>query len=534
MMRVFTRGSIGVRMGLAAVIALATCGVLMADEAPTRPNILWLITEDMGPQLGCYGTPEVATPVLDKLAGEGVRFAYAMTVTPVCSTSRSAFCTGMYSTTIGTHQHRTAADRKPVLPEGVQPITRWFEQNGYYTSNMAGTPELNRPGKVDWNFQLEGSPFQGHEWSELKSHQPFYAQINFSQSHRAFSSPRHADPAQVELPPYYADVPEIRQDWAAYLDEITEVDGLIGNVLQRLQQDGMADNTIIFMFGDNGQAHMRGKQWLYDEGLHVPLIIHIPPALDRPEGYEPGTVDANLTQSIDLTATSLALAGIAKPPKMEGRVLYGPQREERRRYAFASRDRCDMTMFRIRSVRDDHYRYIRNHMPELPFLNINLYKEKSYPAIGVMRQLHESGRLDPVQDRFFAMTRPAEELYFLDKDRWEIHNLADSTAPEHQAALNRLRAELDGWIERTHDQGAIAEPMEIRLQVFEDALDSATVIAEVEALIRQQRASAGISPEYAAYLDEVEKRIEKARARLQDPPANQAIPRRRTTAKRPD
>jgi N-sulfoglucosamine sulfohydrolase len=514
-------------MILRTLFVLCCFAFVSGDAAPRcdaadRPNILWLITEDMGPQLGCYGTREVATPVLDDLAARGMRFQNAFSVTPVCSTSRSSFCTGMYAISIGAHQHRTPDDRKPQLAEGVQPITRWMEQAGYYTCNMAGGKELNKPGKVDWNFQLEGKPFQGSDWSELKGHQPFYAQINHSQSHRAFTSPTHADPAKVDVPPYYPDHPVIRQDWAKYLDEITEVDGLIGDVLKRLEADGLADNTIVFMFGDHGQAHVRGKQWPYDSGLRIPLIVYVPPAIGSPAGYETGSVSRNLVESIDVAATTLALAGIPKPSKMEGRVLFGPQREPPREFAFASRDRCDMTTFRLRTARDAEYRYIRNFMPEIPFFNINAYKETSYPAIAVMRELHEAGKLNPVQDRLFDMTMPREELYRVSDDPHEIRNLIDSGDPRDQAALTRLRGALDGWLERTGDKGAVPEPMEVRLKIFAGYLTSPEKRQLVRLILEQQQRSSGISPEYAAYLDEVEKLLVKAE---QDPAPEQ--PRRR-------
>ena len=478
--------------------------------ASDRPNILWLITEDMGPELGCYGTKQVSTPVLDDLAARGMRFQNAFTVTPVCSTSRSSFCTGMYAVSIGAHQHRTPDDRKQPLPAGVKPITRWLEEEGYYTANMRGGTELNRSGKVDWNFKFDGPAFQGHDWSELKNHQPFYAQINHSQSHRGWGAPRHADPTQVELPPYYPDHPVVRDDWAQYLDEVTEVDGLIGGVLKRLQQDGLAENTIIFMFGDHGRAHVRGKQWPYDSGLHIPCIIYVPPTLPQPVGYTPGTVATNLIESIDLTATTLAFAGLQKPPKMQGRVLFGPQREAQRDYAFASRDRCDMTMFRIRTARDENYRYIRNFMPEYPFFNINLYKESSYPAIGVMRELHQQGQLNAVQDRLFEMTRPTEELYRITDDPWETRNLVDSDSPEHQAALERLRGELEAWIDRSGDQGAIPEPLDVRLGIFARVLSRRGAAETIRAIIDQQRRSPGISRAYSIYLDKIEHLIEAA------------------------
>ena len=510
---------------LAAVGGWAVCSTPKPIRAAERPNILWLITEDMGPEQACYGTEQVWTPVLDKLAKQGVRYSRAFTVTPVCSTSRSSFCTGMYAITIGAHQHRTGEAQKRELPAGVKPISHWLSDAGYYTANVTAMDGKKfGTGKTDWNFKYKGPAFQGSNFNELKSHQPFYAQINFSQSHRGFNAPSKADPAQVKLPPYYPDHPEIRKDWAQYLDEITEVDGLIGQVLANLQRDGLADNTIVIMFGDHGRAHVRGKQWPYDSGLHVPLILYIPPALEKPSGYQPGSVNDQLVESIDITATTLALAGLQKPEKMQGRVLIGKQAESPREYAHASRDRCDMTMFRIRTVRDDKYRYIRNFMPDRPFFNINLYKERSYPMIGVMRELHAAGKLTPDQERLFAMTRPEEELYYIDHDRYEIHNLVDSDDPQHQQALKRLRGELEDWLERADDQGRIPEDPAIGLADFDRSLKRASrqQFELFQTAIDQQRAEPGISPYYKEYLDQVQAIIDKYRAKLDDKPQRKA------------
>ncbi len=471
-----------------------------------KPNILWLITEDMGPEVGCYGTKEVSTPVLDDLAARGMRFTSAFTVTPVCSTSRSSFCTGNYALTIGAHQHRTR-DKQP-LPDGVRPITEWLHDVGYYTCNMRGG-SLDKPGKTDWNFTFDGKGFQGSKWSDLKGNQPFYAQVNHGQTHRGWSAPKHADPTKVEIPPYYPDHSIVRDDWAKYLDEVTEVDGLIGKILQRLKDDGLADNTIIVMMGDHGRAHLRGKQWPYDSGLKIPLIIYFPPGVAKPSGFEAGKVSDQIVESIDITASTLDWAGVKKPPKMEGRVLFGDNAEPPRDYAFASRDRCDMTLFRIRTVRDKQYRYIRNGRPEWPFFALNFYKEFGYPGIGVMRELHKAGKLNPIQDRFFNMTRPAEELYDITADPWETVNLAESDKPEHKATIDRLREELDSWLEQTGDASRALEAREpglaeVRGRIERSDREQLQYILQV---LAQQRKSPDISKEYLSYLDQIEPMI---------------------------
>lgn len=464
--------------GLAAV-----CGVLWAGTAVAaeRPNVLWLVAEDFGPELACYGTAQVDSPNLDKLAAEGVRFTRAYSTAPVCSASRSAFMTGMYQTTIGAHNHRSHRDDGWALPAGVRVLPDWLRDHGYYTANVVALPAdcgFKGSGKTDWNFSYHGSaqaaagdaqrvrpgkPFDGADWSELKSRQPFFAQLNFQETHRKFHAPKKADPDKVKLPPYYPDHPIARADWAEYLDSATELDRKIGKVLAQLAADGLAENTIVVFCGDHGQAHVRGKQFCYEEGLHIPLMVRWPKndKLPAPAGFKPGTVDDRLVEAIDVAPTILAFAGAAKPERMQGRILWGPNAGPDREYAFGARDRCDETVFRLRTVRDGRYRYIRNFTPDRPFLQANDYKERSYPVWNLLKELAAQDKLTPAQKFLTAPTMPSEELYDLHSDPHEIHNLALSESPEHKAALARLRGVLNSWIEETGDLGKDLEPASV-------------------------------------------------------------------------
>jgi len=422
----------------AAICALA-CGLLGGQTLgaePRRPNFLWLIAEDFGPHLGCYGTREVWTPNLDRLAAEGVRYTRFFDTAPVCSSSRSAFMTGMFQTTIGAHNHRSHRDDGYRLPEGVRLLTDWFREAGYFTANVRELPAacgFSGTGKTDWNFTYDGRPFDSDRWSDLRSHQPFYAQINFKETHRKFNAPKRADPAKVDIPPYYPDHPVTRQDWAEYLDSATELDRKVGEVLKQLDADGLADTTVVVFFGDNGQAHVRGKQFCYDEGLLAPLLIRWPKGIPVPRHFPPGTV--------------------AQPHMMS---IPSP-----RQYVCGARDRWDMTVFRLRTVRDERYRYIRNFTPDRPFLQFNAYKERSYPVWNLLKELNAEGKLTPAQAVLCAPTMPEEELYDLQNDPHEIHNLAGSTNPEHQAALKRRREALAKGIDQTNDQGKVLEPPEV-------------------------------------------------------------------------
>lgn len=434
----------------------------MAQGAPAaRPNILWLVSEDMGPVLGCYGQKNVSTPNLDRLAGEGVRYTHFYTTAPVCSAARSAFMTGMYATTIGAHQHRTAAADKKPLPDGVRPLPDWMRDAGYFTANVKTFPEsfgVKGTGKTDWNFPYDPEKaFDSKNWADLKTNQPFFAQINFQETHRSFHAPAHADPAKIELPPYYPDHPATRQDYAKYLDSATELDRKIGLVLAQLEKEGLASNTIVMFMGDNGEANVRGKQFCYEEGLIVPMLIRWPAVFAMPKHFSKGSVDDRLLEAIDVAPTLLSLVGAPIPPKMQGKPFLGDQAGAPKEYVFGARDRCDETAMRLRTVRDARYRYIRNFTPEVPFLAPNAYKKRQYPVWTLLTDLNAEGKLTPAQAFLCAPRQPEEELYDLQNDPFEIHNLAQSANPEHQAALTRLRGVLEKWIVESDDQGRFPE-----------------------------------------------------------------------------
>jgi arylsulfatase A-like enzyme len=443
------------------------CIVLWAMVSPgygaeAQPNILWLIAEYFVHHLGSYWTTHFTTPILDRLAADGVRYTRFFTTAPVCSPSRSAFMTGMYQTTIGAHNHRSHRDDGFRLPDGVRLLSDWMRDAGYFTANIRQFPAPIRfrgTGKTDWNFAHDGKPFDSDRWVDLRAHQPFFAQVNFQETHRAFHAPAKADPAKVEIPPYYPDHPVTRADWAKYLDAASELDRKIGVVLKRLEADGLVDNTVVVFFGDNGEAHVRGKQFCYDSGLHVPLIIRWPKQFAEPRHFKRGTVDDRLIAAIDLAPTMLALAGAEKPAKMQGEIFLGDRADPPRQYVFGARDRCDETVFRFRTVRDERYRYIRNFTPDRPLLQANEYKERQYPVWNLIKDLAKQGQLTPEQAVLAAPTMPAEELYDLHDDPYEIKNLAHS--PEHQQARNRLRKVLDDWIERSNDQGRELEPADL-------------------------------------------------------------------------
>jgi uncharacterized sulfatase len=424
---------------------------LIQSKKEKRPNILWIISEDTSPDMACYGTPLVQTPNIDRLAAEGVRFENAFATCPVCSPSRSAFNTGMVQTSIGAHQHRTR-DKK-LLPHPVRIVTDYFRDAGYFTTNCAGL-RWNKAGKTDWNFKVDHAAFDGTDWKDRMHGQPFFAQVNLFMTHRAFQrDPENPiDPEAVTIPPYYPDHPITRRDWADYLESIQVLDRQIGQVLKRLDEEGLTENTVVFYFGDHGRPHVRGKQWLYEGGIRVPLIVR------DPRRTAAGRVSEDLVSLIDLVPTSLALAGVRKPAFMQGKVFQGRIREKGDAI-FAARDRCDGTVDRIRAIRTSRFKYMRNFMPERPYTQFNAYKLNSYPVLTLLEVLHARGELTEAQAQFMAERRPAEELYDLEKDPHEIHNLAGD--PEHASTRKELRRRLRDWIRETDDQGETPEDPQV-------------------------------------------------------------------------
>jgi arylsulfatase A-like enzyme len=469
-------------LGLLIVSGAAILGGPAASgaEAPgpaRRPNILWFIAENISPaDLGCNGEAQVRTPHFDRLAREGMTYRRVFATAPVCSASRSAFMTGMDQTTIGAHNARSHRDDHFALPEGVRPITGRMRDAGYFTANVAtmdGQPIGT--GKVDLNFAVDRTLFDSAEWSELKAHQPFFAQVNSFEAEMDIydrkcaskervkwvgedDNPAIAVPEKVAVPPYYPDHPITRREWARYLDSVSGIDRRLGRVLARLEADGLADDTVVIVFADNGRLEARGIHWCYDSGLWVPLIVLWPRNIPAPPQYRPGASDGRVLSLLDLTATTLAIAGIAKPPGMQSRVFLGDKADPPRTIAFSARDRIDETVQRIRTARTARYRYIRNFMPDRPFTALNRYKEKCFLVMPLMRELHRQGKLNPTQEVLMATRLPDEELYDLDNDPYEVTNLVGSPDPEHRRTLDRLRRELDRWIVETGDQGRFPEP----------------------------------------------------------------------------
>lgn len=384
--------------------------------AQDRPNILWINCDDLGRELGCYGNPDVYTPNMDKLAEQGIRFANAYSNASVCSASRSSQITGMYPSAINCLNHRTIDMRN--LPEGIVPVMELFRENGYFCTN-GWAHAMNKKGKEDYNFKGENF-FDGTDWNQRKKGQPFFAQVQIHEPHRVFVKDKNCpvNPDKVHLPKCYPNHPLLRADWALYLESVQIADKRVGYILDRLEKEGLLDNTIVFLFGDHGRPHLRDKQWLYEGGINIPLIVRYP------KKYKAGSVRKDLISLVDVTASSLVAAAIDVPKYMHGKNVLGG---DKRKYVYAFRQRCGDAVDDIRSISDGRYKLIWNRMPEIPYMQLTSYKKLQYPAFTLYKVLNKKGELKFPYKQFMSKKRSDIELFDLQKDPQELNNLTKNT-----------------------------------------------------------------------------------------------------------
>lgn len=430
--------------------------------AADRPNILWITCEDISPDLGCYGVDQARTPNLDRFATQSVRYTHAFAPIGVCAPSRSTIITGMWPPSIGTQHMRCLG----VLPEGVRCFPAYLRDAGYYCSNNVKTDYNLRHPDDTWD---ESSP-RAH-WRNRKAGQPFFAIFNFTTTHESqIRQPEESykqrvaelapseihDPARVPLPPYHPDTPAVRIDWARYHDMITLMDRQVGKVLKELEDDGLADETIVFFYSDHGAGMPRGKRWLYDSSVRVPMMIRFPEKHRGLAPAEPGTTTDRLVSFVDLGPTVLSLAGVGLPGHFQGVPFLGKSAGEPRRYVHGFRDRMDERYDLIRMARDHRFKYIRNYRPELPYFGTQVISYMyEMPTMKDWQRLADEGRLQGPPALWMQSRKPVEELYDTEADPWEVRNLAGD--PAYRRELDRLRGELDRWIREIVDLGFLNE-----------------------------------------------------------------------------
>ncbi len=435
----------------AALLALPRKSPAQTSSKPnslTRPNILWISCEDISPDLACYGDDYAVTPNIDRLAAQGCRYTNAFVPFPVCAPTRSSIITGMYPGTLGSMHMRTSLRGYECVPPAyVRCFPQYLRMAGYYCSNHTKTDYQFGPPFTTWDAK------RGN-WrnKDRPKNAPFFSVINLAVTHESkcwnIEKTVH-DPAKVKVPPYYPDTPVVRRNLAKYYDNITTMDKQLGDILNKLDADGLADSTVVFFWSDHGRGLPRCKRWPYDSGLRVPLIIR------SPQKIAPGSVSDELVNLIDLAPTVLSLAGVQVPSTMQGRVILGKKKAPEPKYVFGGRNRMDAKSYDfIRTSRDKRYRYIKNFTPNIPYAQTIPYMEKM-PIMQQWRLLHSQGKLKGPQKLFFRHPKPDHELYDLENDPHEVNNLASS--PDHRHILERMKAALDAWMKETSDLGAIPE-----------------------------------------------------------------------------
>ena len=435
------------------------CGLssLGAAQRTEKPNILWIVTEDLGLDLGCYGTQGVHTPHLDQLAAEGALYRRAYTTAAICSPSRSSFMTGLYPHQVFSKNMRIRPPlEKQPLPDGVDVFTRYLREAGY---------AIGFPGhqKTDWGFKDPArAPYDIKDWDELTARQPFFCQYQFYDVHRVNlmvngkqlpfePCPDHpVDRTKVRVQPYIPDTPAAREEQGAYLENINRLDMKIGALIADLKAKGLYEDTVIVVMGDNGPPLFRGKGFLYERGLLMPLIVRVPARFNP--GFRSGTVSDELVSAMDIAPTFISLAGGTVPGYMEGRIFFGPKKQPEPQYLFGLRDRLEESVDRVRSVCGKRYKYIRNFLPEKSCYEVG---HKNVEAVRAGLTLLQQGKLPPIQAAYYQ-TRSKEELYDLASDPDELTNLAGLA--EHQPTLRSLRAVLDHWITAKKDDGKFEDP----------------------------------------------------------------------------
>ena len=465
----------------ALVLILFSLYQPMAASSIRLPNILWIVAEDLSPFFGCYGDTvnQGHTPTVDRLAAEGVLFKRAYAVSPVCSSSRSALITGVMQTTTGTHQHRSSRspegdivppDLRIKLPAGMRTIPELMRAQGYFTFNS---------GKDDYNFHYDRrelydvgtkadyvagmNGWQGNRAEHWKSYtddvwearvdktRPWFGQIQIDGGKGDRRYLKEADfiaKDSVALPPYFPNSLALRQAWSVHFDNARGSDARIFDILRQLEADGEMENTVIFFFSDHGHnTSLRHKQFCYEGGMLVPLIIK-----GNHPAISPGRVVNDLVTLLDVGATTLALAGAEMPDHLDGKNLFGHDYTPAD-FVIGARDRCDYTIDRIRTVRSDRYRYIRNYYLDRPLMQPG-YRDDRPPSID-MRRMFEAGELTEYQAEHWFGLRPREELYDMDTDPHQINNLASLS--EFRVELHRHREVLENWINDSDDQGQYTE-----------------------------------------------------------------------------
>lgn len=441
-----------IRLLLIALMSLAT-----SVHATERPNILWITSEDNAADyLRLYAADGAEMPNVERLAASGLVFQHAFANSPVCSTSRSTIITGAYAPRIGAMDHRRS--KHAPMPAELRMFPWYLRQAGYHATNSHKT-DYNLRDTETWD---ESSPTA--TWRSRRAGQPFFHVQNYTTTHESSLqfTPEEMqadalDTRDIRLAPYQPDTPVFRYTKARYLARHRQLDREIGELLAQLEADGLADDTIVFYYGDHGGVMPRSKGYLYESGLHVPLVVYAPPKWRHLLPAAPGSRLEGFVAFIDLAPTVLHLAGIEPPAAMDGRAFLGAgvsaEALARRDELFSAADRFDEKYDLVRGLRKGRFKYLRNYQPFNPDALHNAYRYRQ-PAYAEWRELYRAGRLDEAQRAFFE-PRPPEQLFDLESDPHEIRNLAHD--PAYADVLADLRGRLAAWVKGMPDLGFYPE-----------------------------------------------------------------------------
>ena len=456
--------------GILSSVGVVLLTFSLTNAQSKQPNIIWLVSEDQSPEFfPMYGDDTVSLPHLSKLAEDSVIYDNMHATTPVCSPARSAIITGMYPTTLGTHNMRAyneGRDRNqpqlgipsysPKFPDYIRPFTAYMREAGYYCTNS---------NKQDYNFKISddawdqtcrycaGEQKANIHWRNRAEGQPFFAVFNFQITHESqiwaqHNNKRYVTPEEVNnIPPYFPDDPIIREDMAINYSNLVRMDKEIGAIINELKAKGLYDNSYIFFYSDHGGPFPRHKRAIYDSGVKVPLMIKLP------KNAKAGKRNDDLWSFVDLAPTVLQLAHIPLPDYLQGMSILDKDTKPRK-YLVTASDRFDGQVDRIRSIKTKRYKLIKNYNVSLPHaLDVN-YRKKM-PMMRRLMALSEKGLLNKNAHRWFDTPKPEMEFYDLKKDPFELNNLADKAS--YYTKLRQFNSLLEAWISDTGDLGNVPE-----------------------------------------------------------------------------
>jgi len=441
------------------------------SQAGHVPNILWITVEDMSPTLGCYGDTFARTPNLDAFAKESILYTNAFAVSPVCSPSRSTLITGMYNASMGTNQMRSSNH----IPTGVRGFPSLLRKAGYHTSNNVKTDYNCAENERLINESWDLSSAEAH-WNNRESGQPFFSVFNDMTTHQSrtmvwpypvfqkhvqsrLSKQAISNPKAVPLPPYYPDTPVVRRTVARFYDCVSVMDQNVQRLLDQLEEDGLADETIVFFYSDHGSGMPRHKRLLLDSGMRVALMVRFPKKYQHLAPATPGTRLDRLVSFVDFPPTVLNLTKQTIPGYMQGIPFLGPGSKTERETVYGTRDRVDEVMEMARSVRDKQFLYVRNYMPHLSYNQPSVFSD-----LGAIRNditgaaKTDLAALTAPQRAYAGPRKPVEEFYDCIADPDNIVNLlAGELNPGQRVALERLRGAYAKTRREILDVGALPE-----------------------------------------------------------------------------